>query len=257
MHASWLITFFALVLIARAELVEDIVTADSGWTIPLSLGIALIFYVFVLAHEMSHAIMARAHGLDARRITLFVFGGVAQIGAEAEKPADEFRIAVVGPLASLLIAGVLAAIARALHPDVWVWDAGIWGQFAMVNLFLAIFNLVPAFPLDGGRLLRAGLWGGLRDRVKATRWASTLGKAFAFSMIGAGGAIFVVQMSWGDSAEAWPGLWYIVLGYFLFNVAGSAGRLEGGAVPRKGPPGQEVDRQNPPSADPRDYRGGK
>src|SRR5438093_333725 len=180
---------------------------------------------------------ARAHGIDARRITLFIFGGVAQIGGEAQKPAHEFRIAVAGPLASLLIAGCLAAIARALHPNAGglagIADhGGLWGNFALVNLALALFNLIPAFPLDGGRLLRAGLWGGLRDRARATRWASNLGKAFAFLFMGAGGAIAGTYALRGDAGNALPGLWYLVLGYFLFSIAGSAGRSEGGAQPR-------------------------
>jgi Zn-dependent protease len=186
---------------------------------------------------------------------LFIFGGVAQIGAEAEKPADEFRIAVVGPLASLWIAGVLAVVSRLLHPDAGEVLPGLWGRLSVVNLALAVFNLIPAFPLDGGRVLRAALWGGLRDRARATRWSATLGKAFAFALIGAGGAIAVIGLSRGNGADAWPGLWYIVLGYFLFNVAGSAGRVEGGAEPRKGPPGPELDRQNRAVFGPRDYPG--
>lgn len=253
-HASWLIIFAALVLVARAEIAPEIVPRGSAWIVPLSIGIALLFYAFVLAHELSHAFMARAHGLDARRITLFVFGGVAQIGAEAEKPADEFRIAVIGPLTSLLIAGVLAAVSRLLHPGV-EGVPGVWGRLAVVNFALALFNLVPAFPLDGGRVLRAGLWAGLRDRAKATRWSATLGKAFAFALIGAGGAIVVVGLSRGSNADAWPGLWYVVLGYFLFNVAGSAGRLEGGAEPRKRPLDQGSGERTRAGERPRGYRG--
>jgi Zn-dependent protease len=257
-HASWLFTFALLVLVARAELAPAIVPEDSAWIAPVAIGIALLFYGFVLVHELSHALMARAHGLDAKRITLFIFGGVAQIGAEAEKPADEFRIAVVGPLASLWIAGVLAAVSRLLHPDAGEVLPGLWGRLSVVNLALAVFNLIPAFPLDGGRVLRAALWGGLRDRARATRWSATLGKAFAFALIGAGGAIAVIGLSRGNGADAWPGLWYIVLGYFLFNVAGSAGRVEGGAEPRKGPTDSadaELDRQNRASTGPRDYPG--
>lgn len=256
-HPSWLIIFAALVLVARAEIAPRIVPPDSGWIAPLSIGIALLFYVFVLVHELSHAFMARAHGLDARRVTLFVFGGVAQIGAEASKPADEFRIAIIGPLTSLIIAGVLTAVSRLLHPGADWARAGVWGRLALVNLALAVFNLVPAFPLDGGRVLRAGLWHGLRDRAKATRWAATLGKAFAFSMIGAGGAIAFVEVGWGSSGDAWQGLWYVVLGVFLFNVAGSAGRLEGGAEPRKGPsePEQEQADRTRAGHGPPGYRG--
>lgn len=246
-HSSWLIIFVILVLIARSEIAPSVVPSDSGWTAPLSIAIALLFYVFVLIHELSHALMARAHGLDAKRITLFVFGGVAQIGAEAERPSDEFRIAVVGPLASLILAGVLAAVSLLLHPEFDIATdgsyqllPGLWGLFAVVNLALALFNLVPAFPLDGGRVLRSALWRGTRDRAKATRWSALLGKAFAFSMIGAGGAIALVEIGWGESSDALQGIWYVVLGMFLFNVAGSAGKVEGGAVPRKGPPDDVV-----------------
>ncbi|MGH2783874.1 MAG: site-2 protease family protein [Actinomycetota bacterium] len=254
-HASWLFTFALLVLIARAELAPAIVSEDSALIAPVAIGIALLFYAFVLVHELSHAIMARAHGLDAKRITLFIFGGVAQIGAEAEKPSDEFRIALVGPLASLLIAGILAAVARLLHPASSEVLPGLWGRLSVVNLALALFNLIPAFPLDGGRVLRAGLWGGLRDRAKATRWSATMGKAFAFALIGAGGAIATIGLSRGNGAEAWPGLWYIVLGYFLFNVAGNAGRVEGDAVPRKEPPRNvEWDPMSRAGVDTRDYR---
>ena len=242
-HSSWLIIFAILVLIARSEIAPRVVPADSGWIAPLSIAIALLFYAFVLIHELSHALMARAHGLDAKRITLFVFGGVAQIGAEAERPSDEFRIAVVGPLASLIVAGVLAAISLLIHPGFnlatdggYQLLPGLWGLFAVVNLALALFNLVPAFPLDGGRVLRAALWRGTRDRAKATRWSALLGKAFAFSMIGAGGAIALLEIGWGESSDALQGIWYIVLGMFLFNVAGSAGKVEGAAVPQQRPP---------------------
>jgi Zn-dependent protease len=236
-HSSWLIIFFVLVLVARGEIAPRVVPPDSAWIAPLSIAIALLFYLFVLLHELSHSVMARAHGLDARRITLFVFGGVAQIGSEAQDPATEFRVAIAGPLASLMIAGVLAAVSLALHPgfdpDGIEILPGMWGMLAIVNLALALFNLVPAFPLDGGRVLRAALWRGTRDRARATRWSATLGKAFAFAMIGAGGAIAFVELGWGESGDAWQGVWYVVLGMFLFNVAGNAGRVEGDATPRR------------------------
>lgn len=257
-HPSWLIIFFALVLIARSEIAPRVVPDDSVWIAPLSIAIALLFYVFVLVHELSHAVMARAHGLDARRITLFVFGGVAQIGSEAQDPATEFRVAIAGPLASLLIAGLLAAVSLTLHPGFDPADGlevlpGLWGMLAAVNLALAIFNLVPAFPLDGGRVLRAALWRGTRDRARATRWSAVLGKAFAFAMIGAGSAIVVVELGWGRSTDAWQGLWYVVLGMFLFNVAGNAGRVEGGATPRQGPLLEEHDPAARATASTRDY----
>jgi Zn-dependent protease len=230
-HPSWLITFAAVAFLAHSELVPDLVRRDSAAAPVLAIGIAILFYAFILLHELSHALVARAHGIDARRITLFVFGGVAQIGAEAQAPGHEYRIAVAGPLASLLIAGVLAAVARALHPGARLLP-GLWGQLAGLNLLLAAFNLIPAFPLDGGRLLRAGLWAGLRDRVRATRWAANMGKAFAFLLAGAGGGFAAVKLAAGEARTALSGVWYIVLGTFLFAIAGSAGRAEGGATPR-------------------------
>jgi Zn-dependent protease len=247
-HPSWLITFVVLTVFAHMELVSPsgrpgLVEPGSAWAAPLSIGVALLFFSFILLHEVSHALVARAHGLDARRVTLFVFGGVAQIGAEAERPAHEFRIAVAGPLTSLLLAGLLAAVSRSLHPGE-PYLQGLWGELAVLNLALALFNLVPAFPMDGGRILRAGLWQGLRDRARATRWAASLGKAFAFALIGAGAAFAVTSLAVGET-EGLTGLWWIVLGFFLFNVAGAAGRAEGGAEPRRAPYSQPVPTDRP------------
>jgi Zn-dependent protease len=231
-HPSWLVTFAAVALIAHFEITPHVVAKEGGLAPLVSIGIALLFYSFILTHELSHAIVARAYGIDAKRITLFIFGGVAQIGAEAQQPSDEYHIAIAGPLASLIIAGVLAAVSRALHPAGGGLP-GLWGYLAGVNLALAGFNLIPAFPLDGGRLLRAGLWGGLRDRVRATRWAANMGKGFAFLLMGGGGAILATSAFQRDITGV-VGVWYVVLGYFIFTIAGTAGRAEGGAEPRRG-----------------------
>src|ERR1044071_5183458 len=114
-HPSWFLMLGVIALIANGEIVPELVGEHSGWAPILSIAIALLFYSFVVLHELSHAMVARLHGIDARRITLFLFGGVGSIGAEAQKPADEFRIAAAGPLCSLLLAGVLVAVAHALH----------------------------------------------------------------------------------------------------------------------------------------------
>jgi Zn-dependent protease len=235
--------FAVIAWIFSTDLVPGLVPSDSGLASVLSIGLALLFYVFILLHELSHAVMARMHGIDARRITLFLFGGVAQIGAEAQEPPHEFRIAVAGPLMSLWLAGVLAAASRLIHPG-HRGLPGVWGRLAVLNLFLALFNLIPAFPLDGGRVLRAGLWAALRDRARATRWAAFAGKAFAFGLMGLGGAIAGASLVSRTSEGTLPGLWYIVLGYFLFTIAGAAGRTEGGATPRSPGTPVEVDPLN-------------
>jgi len=237
-HPSWLLTFAAISLIVHLTITPNVVAKDSGLAPLVSIGISILFYSFVVLHELSHAAVARMHGIDARRITLFIFGGVAQIGSEAQRPSDEYRIALAGPLASLIIAGALALVSRWLHPHGSGGDFGLWGYLAGVNLALAGFNLIPAFPLDGGRLLRAGLWGGLHDRARATRWAANMGKAFAFLLMGAGGALAAMSLIGRETSGALPGVWYLVLGYFIFTIAGSAGRAEGGAVPRG--PGEPV-----------------
>jgi len=242
-HPSWLIMFAVIALIADSEFVPGLVGRNSGWGPVLAIAIALLFYTFILLHELSHAVLARAHGIDAKRITLFLFGGVAQIGAEAQQPAHEFRIAVAGPLMSLFLSGVLAAISRLLHPN-HTGFSGAWGRLAFLNLFLALFNLIPAFPLDGGRVLRAGLWRALRDRARATRWAANMGRAFAFVLMGAGGAVAGYALVSRDAGGTLPGVWYVVLGYFLFTIAGSAGRAEGGARPRGPDRPRLTDRQN-------------
>jgi Zn-dependent protease len=231
-HPSWFVMFAVIAWIFSTDIVPGIVPQDSGLAPILSIGLALLFYSFILMHELSHAVVARMHGIDARRITLFLFGGVAQIGGEAQEPSHEFRIAVAGPLASLFLAGVLAATSRIVHPGERLLP-GVWGRLAILNLFLAGFNLIPAFPMDGGRLLRAGLWAGIRDRARATRWASNMGKGFAFLLMGLGGAVAGASLVSHESEGALPGLWYVVLGYFLLNIAGTAGRAEGGATPRE------------------------
>jgi Zn-dependent protease len=230
-HPSWFVMFAAVAILAHVEITPDVVARDGGLAPLVSIAIALLFYSFILTHELSHAIVARAYGIDAKRITLFIFGGVAQIGSEAQRPAHEYHIALAGPLASLIIACVLAVASRLLHPGGTGYP-GLWGYLAGVNLALAAFNLIPAFPLDGGRLLRAGLWAGMRDRVKATRWAATSGKGFAFLLMGAGGAIVAWSVVGRDPSGAF-GIWYLVIGYFIFTIAAAAERAEGGAEPRK------------------------
>jgi len=230
-HPSWFLMLGVIALIANEEIVPAIVGDRSGLAPILSIGIALLFYSFVVLHELSHAIVARLHGIDARRITLFIFGGVAQIGAEAQQPADEFRIAAAGPLCSLILAGALVGVAHALHPGEKFFP-GVWGRLGLINLALAAFNLVPAFPMDGGRLLRAGLWSGLRDRARATRWAANLGKGFAFLLIGGGGAYAAANIASAEPSGVIPGVWYVLIGSFLLRIADTAGRTEGGAIPR-------------------------
>src|SRR5688572_21416840 len=165
---------------------------------------ALLFFASVLVHELSHALTGRAHGIPVKRITLFVFGGMAQLEREPHEWRAELWMAIVGPLTSLVLGIAFLVGAESLMGDVQVdptQPAALLAQLGtaptlllwlgQVNIVLALFNLVPAFPLDGGRVLRAALWGATGDLLKATRWASSLGQAFAWVLIAAGHAMIL------------------------------------------------------------------
>ncbi|MBI5301679.1 MAG: site-2 protease family protein [Chloroflexi bacterium] len=194
-------------------------------SITLGLATTLLLFASVLAHELAHSWMALARGIPVTRITLFIFGGVAQIADEPERPATEFLIAVMGPLMSLVLA--------ILFGGAWLWLSFIngthWldvslaplilpaGILAQANGSLVLFNLAPGFPLDGGRVLRAALWGAWRDVRRATKWASRAGQALAILMVGGGVILFFV---FSDGS----GIWYALIGFFLWNAAGQGYR---------------------------------
>ena len=177
---------------------------------------ALLLFASVLIHELSHALVARQHGIEVTRITLFLFGGVAQLKDEPNSPRAEFFIAGVGPLTSLALGAACLGLSLSfpvhgvLRPS-----AAVLNYLGIVNIALALFNLVPGFPLDGGRLLRSAIWhftGSLRE---ATRWASLFGQGFGYLMVGYG--VFRVAL-----AHDFSGLWMVFVGWFLSSAAQTA-----------------------------------
>ncbi len=176
---------------------------------------AVAFFVCILLHELGHALVGRAEGTPISGITLFLFGGVAELGEEPTSAGYEFLMAAAGPLVSLLLAvalGFLAGAGDLLHwPPTLVL---ILGYLAFINGMVLVFNLIPAFPLDGGRILRSILWGILGDLRSATYWSALCGRLFAGILI----AIGVVQFFWGN----WlGGIWTGLIGLFLHNAATS------------------------------------
>jgi Zn-dependent protease len=229
-HGSWLISLGVLSVVANSAIVPSVApTAAPAIQLALSVAFGLIIAACIVLHELAHCVVARAYGLPVRRITLFAFGGVSQIEREAPGPAAEFHIAVAGPLSSLIIASVLALISRLLAPHT-VSLHGAWGGVAYVNIVLAIFNLLPAFPMDGGRMLRSGLWGAVRNRARATRWAVFVGRALAGLMI-AFGAVSVGLSTLRHGEDAFGSVWTILIGFFIYQSAGSAGAAEGADQP--------------------------
>lgn len=200
-------------------------SAGTAWLTALAAGV--IFFVSLLAHELAHSLMARRYGIRVPRITLFLFGGMAEMEAEARTPKQEFFIAVVGPLTSLILgalftgAAMLAMddrIASALTEDPqaalsgmspWI-TAFLW--LGSVNVMLAVFNMVPGFPLDGGRVFRALVWWLTGDPVRATRLASNAGRFVGWLIIAYG---FWNVLALGNLG----GLWLVFIGWFLTHLA--------------------------------------
>ncbi|KON81425.1 site-2 protease family protein [Azoarcus sp. PA01] len=193
---------------------------------------AVLLIVSILVHELSHALVGRAQGVEIRRITLFVFGGMAQLEREPHTWRAEFWMALVGPVVSLAIGAACLVVGSALAGDVVIDPndptpaltqigplATVLLWLGPINLILALFNLVPAFPLDGGRMLRAVLWGVTGDVYHATRWAAALGRGFGIALIAAGAAMFVGIPVPLFGAGVIGGLWLALIGGFLHNAA--------------------------------------
>jgi Zn-dependent protease/CBS domain-containing protein len=171
---------------------------------------ALLFYASLLAHELSHALVARRHGVKVAGITLWLFGGVAQLEGEPQTPRAEALIAGVGPLTSFAVAGLSwALMLLTLGSDL---VSGLFAWLLFVNISLGLFNLVPAFPLDGGRLLSSFLWWRSKNRQRGVHNAVRVGRVFAFLMIGAG----ALELFLGDAIS---GVWIAFLGWFLLSAA--------------------------------------
>jgi Zn-dependent protease/CBS domain-containing protein len=215
LHYTWLV---ALLLIAWSLSSGVFPMAGQSPVANWVLGIvaALLLFVSVLLHELAHSLVATARGIRVDSITLFIFGGVSNITREPSTARDEFLIAIVGPLSSLALAGLFWAIGL-LFPAGSALSALV-GYLASANLLLGLFNIVPGFPLDGGRVLRSIIWAATGDMLRATRVASYVGQAIAFVLIGWG----VLRVVAGDVAG---GVWIGFIGWFL-NSGAEASRQE-------------------------------
>ena len=188
---------------------------SGGGAVGLAVLSAVLFFGSVLVHELAHALVSQARGIRVQDITLFLFGGATRARVESRGPGDEFLIALVGPLTSGLLAGLFAVVAG-LGRDVLSRPlAGTFGYLAWTNLLLAGFNLVPGFPLDGGRLLRSVIWKTTGSLPRATRIASVSGQAVGWLLV-AGGVAFLLA---GDLAG---GIWFAFIGWFLVQAARSS-----------------------------------
>src|SRR5918999_6136019 len=188
---------------------------EGGGAVGLAVLSAVLFFGSVLVHELAHALVAQARGIRVQDITLFLFGGATRARVESRGPGDEFLIALVGPLTSGLLAGLFGIVAGLGRDVLSTPLAGTFGYLAWTNLVLAVFNLVPGFPLDGGRLLRSAIWKATGSLGRATRVASLAGQGVGWLLVAGG----VASLLAGDLAG---GIWFAFIGWFLVQAARSS-----------------------------------
>ena len=211
-NLTWLVIFGLVITSFGLYLFPDTYPRWSHFEVWLiAIVTTLLFFTSIVLHELSHSLVALRHGIPVKSITLFIFGGVAHISREAERPRTEAMIALAGPVSSLLIAAAITPLALFVGPFNEQVQA-VATSLAIINVMLAIFNLIPGFPLDGGRVLRAVLWGITGNYQKATRISTLLGRGFAFTMV-AGGGVLIFFGHWRN------GIWLILIGLFLDTAA--------------------------------------
>ncbi len=219
LHFSW----FIIALLITLSLANQFHALNTDWGEGViwatAIGTSLLFFLSIIVHELSHAAVAKARGLPVRAITLFALGGVAQIEREAGEASTEFFMGIAGPITSMLIGVLCLTLA-------WIvgWPLGaipttpiismlMW--LGYINIALAIFNLVPGFPLDGGRVLRGIIWWVTGDGLRATRIAARIGQIVAFAFI-----IIGILRFFGGAGIG--GLWTAFIGWFLLEAAGAS-----------------------------------
>lgn len=216
-HYSWILIF---VLVVWSLAVGYFPVSNPGWETWLywvtSIVAGLLLFASVLFHELAHSLVAKAQGTPVKSITLFLLGGVSNLESEPEKASVEFAVSLAGPLSSVLLAGIFWA---AVHFEIVTSGAGkaILQYLALINILLAAFNILPGFPLDGGRVLRSIIWGMTNNLKKATDIATTVGQVFGWIMISIG-------VFWALTGDLISGIWLGLIGWFLNSSAESSRR---------------------------------
>jgi Zn-dependent protease len=215
LNASW---FLVAVLVSWTLASGYFPQEYPGWATTtywiVGVATAVLFFASVLIHELGHSVVALREKVPVKSITLFIFGGVAQIGREPATAGAEFRIAIAGPLSSLGLAALFGGVGSLLGDGATLAAPLIY--LGRINLMLALFNMIPGFPLDGGRVLRAALWAFRGSFREATRWASRAGRVVAFGFILYGAGLILLGGGFLN------GLWIAFIGWFLNNAAESS-----------------------------------
>jgi len=221
---SWFLVLF-LIIYWLTGYYDDVARGSNPFV--LATISALLFFLSILLHELGHAVVAIRNGIPISGIDLWLFGGVAKLERDTDSPGVEFRVAVAGPLVTLAVAALCFAVgALASSPeevlegatydtDVGSQATAVFGYLMSINVLVLVFNLIPGFPLDGGRIARAITWKITGDRNRATRFAALLGRGVGWLMIAAG-------LAWLLQGSAFSGIWLALIGWFLAQAARSA-----------------------------------
>ncbi|MDP6549138.1 MAG: site-2 protease family protein [Dehalococcoidia bacterium] len=217
-NASWVLIFLLLTYV----LAQEFESARLGWPVAqrwfVAIVMAVLFFLSVLFHELSHSVVAKRKGIPVQSITLFIFGGVSRLGREPDRPMTEFSVAVVGPLSSIVLSAVFGGLWYLLGGADSVLEVVLF-LLAWTNLWLGVFNILPGYPLDGGRILRAAVWGLTGSYRRATRVATRSGQAI-------GALTVILGVALGIFVGAVNGIWVIIIGGFLFTIATASYREE-------------------------------
>jgi len=208
----WFVFLLLMAWLTTSSIPEELVE-DTSFRVLLGTITVIIFFSSIVLHELAHAFIARREGIQVLEILLHPFGGLARLGREPDNPGAEFRIAIAGPLASFIISFFfigLFAISRSIETDIL---SALFFLLFLLNFLLAVFNLFPGYPLDGGRVLRAILWKRGSDLNEATILTGKFGQIIAVTLIVVGSIILVINR------DFFMGLWTILIGIFLYDAA--------------------------------------
>ncbi|MCW3010601.1 MAG: site-2 protease family protein, partial [Solirubrobacterales bacterium] len=223
---SWFVVLFVMVY-ALTGYFEDVLGSEGRQAFLVAVLAAFLFFVSIVLHELGHALVARREGIATSGIDLWFFGGVAKLDRDTLDPGEEFRISAAGPAVTAGLVVLAAGVAIAVSSTGDVLDAARFADsgvsatvallswLATINLFLLVFNMVPAFPLDGGRIARALAWRMTGDKHRGTRIAGRMGQAFSVVLIGLGAYVAL-------NGDTFNGIWFVVLGFFLGQGARDA-----------------------------------
>jgi Zn-dependent protease len=206
---SWILIFGAFCFLLQQQFAENHKEWSSEVTWAVGISTSILFFVSVVLHELAHSVVSQSYKIKVLSITLFIFGGLARISREPSKAIQEFNIALAGPVASGLLAGIFLGLSLLFAGNEKL--SAPLGYLGWANGILALFNLLPGFPLDGGRIFRAIVWGATKDFSRATRIAGASGKLIAYALIAYGlGSIFM---------KNFDNIWFILIGLYLLNAA--------------------------------------